>query len=256
MERHPATKRCGLRGAGFQNTRNDSDWVNDLFAAGARDWTPVAARHAAYVLYAPVSRDPEVSRRCSSFLSDAELRRADLFLTEDSKAQFRQRRAFRRYCGARVLGSPRPLSQIVFQETEKGRPYLPDLPNVWFSFSSCRFGFLGAWSSTHRVGIDLEDHTQNVEATELAQRFFSEAEARAVEGGRPRTFFHLWNLKESALKSIGEGLLMGLDAFEFELVPNLRVVHAPIDHGGPEQFTAHVIDGTDSCAALVICSAA
>jgi phosphopantetheinyl transferase len=256
MERHPATKRIGLRGAGFQNTRNDSDWVNDLFAAGARDWTPVAARHAAYVLYAPVSRDPEVSRRCSSFLSDAELRRADLFLTEDSKAQFRQRRAFRRYCGARVLESPRPLSQIVFQETEKGRPYLPDLPNVWFSFSSCRFGFLGAWSSTHRVGIDLEDHTQNVEATELAQRFFTEAEARAVEGGRPRAFFHLWNLKEAALKSIGEGLLMGLDAFEFELVPNLRVVHAPIDHGGPEQFTAHVIDGTDSCAALVICSAA
>jgi hypothetical protein len=30
------------------------------------------------------------------------------------------------------------------------------------------------------------------------------------------------------------------------------VVHAPPDHGGPEQFNAHVIEGTDSCAALVI----
>jgi phosphopantetheinyl transferase len=237
-------------------TQDDSEWVNGLFAAIAGDWTPAPASHVARVLYAPVSRDPEASRRCVSVLSDIELQRADRFVTEDGRAHFKQRRAFRRYCGSIVLGSPRPLSQIVFQETEKGRPYLPDLPNVWFSFSSCRFGFLGAWSSTHRVGIDLEDHTQNVEATELAQRFFSEAEARAVEGGRPRTFFHLWNLKEAALKSIGEGLLMGLDAFEFELVPNLRVVHAPIDHGGPEQFTAHVIDGTDSCAALVICSAA
>jgi phosphopantetheinyl transferase len=235
--------------------RDDSDWVNDLFAGGARDWTPVSARHVAFVLYAPVSRDPEVSRRCGSVLSDTELHRVDRFLTKDGKAQFQQRRAFRRYCGARVLGSRRPLSQIVFQETAKGRPYLPDLPDVWFSFSSCRFGFLGAWSSTHRVGIDLEDHTQNLEVAELAQWFFSETEARAVEGACPRTFFHLWSLKEAALKSIGEGLPMGLDAFEFELAPSLRVMRAPRDHGGPERFSAHVIDGTDSCAALVMCSA-
>jgi phosphopantetheinyl transferase len=71
-----------------------------------------------------------------------------------------------------------------------------------------------------------------------------------------RTFFQLWTLKEAALKSIGEGLPFGLDAFEFELVPNLCVVHAPLDHGGPERFNAHVIEGTDSCAALVIRSVA
>jgi phosphopantetheinyl transferase len=235
--------------------RDDSDWVNDQFAASARDWTPVSARHAAYVLYAPFSRDPEVSRRCGSVLSDAELQRVDRFLTEDGKVQFQQRRAFRRYCGACVLGSRRPLSQIVFQETEKGRPYLPDLPNVWFSFSSCRFGVLAAWSSTHGVGIDLEDHTRNLEATELARWFFSKAEARAVERACPRTFVNLWTLKEAALKSIGEGLSMGLDAFEFELTPNLRVIRAPGNHGGPERFIAQLIDGTNSCAALVMFSA-
>jgi len=49
--------------------RDGSDWVNDLFAAGARDWAPVSARHAACVLYAPISRDLEVSRRCGSVLS-------------------------------------------------------------------------------------------------------------------------------------------------------------------------------------------
>jgi phosphopantetheine--protein transferase-like protein len=144
--------------------------------------------------------------------------------------------------------------------TENGRPYLSDLPDFWFSFSSCRFGFLGAWSSTHGIGVDLEDQTRNLEAVELAHRFFSEAEANAVEGvgglERLRTFFQFWSLKEAALKSIGEGLPFGLDAFEFELEPNLRVVHAPPDHGGPEQFDAHVIKGADSCAALVIRSLA
>jgi phosphopantetheinyl transferase len=236
-------------------TRDHSDPVTDLFAAGTRDLTPASARHAACVLYAPVSRDPEVTRHCASVLSDTELQRADRFVTESDKALFQQRRAFRRFCGALVLGSSRPLWQIVFNETENGRPYLSDLPDFWFSFSSCRFGFLGAWSSTHGIGVDFEDQTRNLEAVELAHRFFSGAEANAVErvGGleRLRTFFQLWSLKEAALKSIGEGLPFGLDVFEFELDPNVRVVHAPPDHGGPEQFDAHVIEGTDSCVALV-----
>ena len=236
-------------------SRDDSDRINDLFAASSRDLTPASARHAACVLYAPVARDPEVSSQCASVLSNTELQRAGRFVTEYDKAQFKQRRAFRRFCGATAFGGSRTLSQIVFDKTENGRPYLSDLPDLWFSFSSCRFGFLGAWSSTHGIGVDLEDETRNLEAVELAHRFFSEAEANAVErvGGfeRLRTFFQFWCLKEAALKSIGEGLPFGLAAFEFELDPNLRVVHAPPDHGGPEQFDAHVIGDIDSCAALV-----
>jgi 4'-phosphopantetheinyl transferase len=237
-------------------TRDDSEWVNGLFAASAYNWTPASANHAAHVLYAPVSRDPEASWRCVSVLSDTELQRADRFVTEDGKAHFKQRRAFRRYCGAFVLGSPRSLSRIVFKETEKGRPYLPDLPDVWFSFSSCRFGFLGAWSSTHRIGVDLEDQTRNLAAAELAQQFFSHAEANAVKvvGGlaRLRTFCQFWSLKEAALKSIGEGLPFGLDAFQFELDPSIRIVDAPRAYGGPERFCAYAIETAGSCAALAI----
>jgi len=245
-----------LQPSRFQMTGNDSDWVNDLFAAGARDWTPATAQHAVCVLYAPVSRDREASRRCASVLSESERKRADRFVTDDGKAHFIERRAFRRYCGAFALGSPRPLSQIVYEETDKGRPYLPDLPNVWFSFSSCRLGFLGAWSSTHAIGVDLEDQTRVLEAAELARRFFSQTEAKAVEGlgGQARllTFLQLWSLKEAALKSIGEGLPFGLDAFQFELAPTLRVAHAPWDHGGSKRFKAHMIAGAGLCAALVI----
>jgi len=236
-------------------SRDKSEQINDLFAAGSRDLTPASAGHAAYVLYAAVSCDPDVSRHCASVLSDTELQRADRFAAEYDRALFTQRRAFRRFCGAIVLGSSRSLSQIVFEETENGRPYLSDLPNIWFSFSSCRFGFLGAWSSTHGIGVDLEDQTRNLETVDLAHRFFSGAEANAVEGvggmERLRTFFQFWSLKEAALKSIGEGLPFGLDAFEFELDPDLHVVHAPPDHGGSGKFNAHMIEGTGSCAALV-----
>jgi 4'-phosphopantetheinyl transferase len=183
------------------------------------------------------------------------LQRADRFAAEDDRAQFIQRRAFRRFCGARALGTSQPLSQIAFGETENGRPYLSELPDLWFSFSSCRFGVLGAWSLAHAVGVDFEDHSRKLEAVELARRFFSAAEARAVaaagDAERLQTFYRFWSLKEAALKSIGEGLPFGLDAFEFELDPDLRIVHAPPFVGGPNRFTASVIEGTEGCAALV-----
>jgi len=237
-------------------TRDQSGRIIDHFASTARDLTPEPARHTSHVLYAAVSHDPDVTSCCASVLSAAELHRAGRFAKHGDKALFTQRRAFRRFCGALVLGSSRPLSQITFKEAENGRPYLCDLPDFWFGFSSCRFGFVGAWSSTHAIGVDLEDSTKDLEAAELARQFFSGAEANAIEGADGlaclRTFFQFWCLKEAALKSIGQGLPFGLDAFEFRLDPVLRVVHAPPEHGGPEQFEAHLIEDTDSCGALVI----
>ena len=230
--------------------------VNDLFTASARDCTPAPARRMARVLFAPVSRDPEAVNRCASILSDAEKRRAQSFLAEGGEAHFTQQRAFRRYCGALAIGSGLPLSRVAFEATEKGRPFLPELPDCWFSFSSCRLGYLGAWSSTRRIGVDIEDQTRHLEATELAQAYFSRAEAKAVEGAgertRMRTFFQLWTLKEAALKSIGEGLPFGLDAFQFELDPSIRIVDAPRAYGGPERFCAYAIETAGSCAALAI----
>ena len=237
-------------------TRNNSRRIIDHFATGSCDLTPASMRHAAHVLYTPVSPDPEVTRRCASVLSDSELQRAGRFVTQPDKSLFKQRRAFRRYCGALVLGSSQPLSEIVFKESDKGCPYLPEIPNFCFSFSSCRTGFVGAWSSTHGIGVDLEDYSRALEATELARQFFSATEAETVEGlgglARRWAFFQFWSLKEAALKSIGQGLPFGLDAFEFELSPNLCVVHAPTDYGGPEKYSACMIEGAESCTAMVI----
>ncbi|MFC1797617.1 4'-phosphopantetheinyl transferase family protein, partial [Pseudomonadota bacterium] len=160
-------------------TSGDSQRVENYFTASARVLTPAAVRHATRVLYVSVSHDPEVTRLCSSVLSDAELQRADRFVKENDRALFTQRRAFRRFCGAAVLGSSQSLSQIEFVETDNGRPHLAGSPDAWFSFSSCRFGFVGAWSSTHGVGVDFEDQTRDLDVTELARQFFSVAEARA-----------------------------------------------------------------------------
>jgi len=234
---------------------DSSTKTNEYFASNALDVTPPASHACVRVLYARVSMEPGFIRLCSSVLSESELQRADRFASTDEKNRFIQRRAFRRYCGARALETIRPLSQINFSESEKGRPYLQELPRTWFSFSSCRSGFIGAWSSTYAVGVDLEDPSKKVEAVKLARQFFSDAEAEVIEDATDRdrlqTFYQYWVLKESALKSIGEGLPFGLDAFKFELEPALRVVHGPLEGGGAKLFDAHMIAGTNSCAALV-----
>ncbi|MFA9475303.1 MAG: 4'-phosphopantetheinyl transferase superfamily protein [Filomicrobium sp.] len=236
--------------------RNDSGWVKELFASSAREVTPAAEFEAVVALYVPFVNDPDTARHCASVLSDIERQRAERFSAERGKHHFQQRRAFRRYCGAAALGSSRNLSEISFKETDKGRPYLEEFPHIWFSFSSCRTGFLGAWSWTHAIGVDFEDRTRNLETVELARELFSEAEAEAVRAAegqtRTLTFLKLWSLKEAALKSIGEGLPRGLDAFWFALAPRVRIVYAPDDCGGPERFRAHTIEGTDTCAALVL----
>jgi 4'-phosphopantetheinyl transferase len=236
-------------------TQIDSARVHEMFSERARDVTPAAARDAARVFYVPVSCDPEASRRCASLLSDQERARSQRFVTEKFKSHFEQRRAFRRYCGALALESTSSLSQISFEETENGRPYFAGRSDIWFSFSSCRSGFIGAWSSTHGLGVDLADQPLDMEVADLAEMYFTESEARTVGTYGPtrlRRFLQLWSLKEAALKSIGEGLPFGLDAFEFELDDGPRVIDAPEDHGGPKRFTAHLFDQGDAWAALVL----
>ena len=235
---------------------DNSQQISDMFATRTSDWTPSSAGSEMQMLYVPYSREPRLSDRCGGILSDAERAVASSFLDGEDSERFLQRRAFRRYCGAAALGSCQtPLSKIVFAETDKGLPYLPENPELWFSFSSCRFGFIGAWSDTLAIGVDIEDQTNTVEATELAQHFFSKAEAAIVrdagERERTMTFVRLWSLKESALKSVGEGLPFGLDTFQFELTPDLRVSHAPAEHGGPDRFSAHLIEDVNICVAVV-----
>ena len=241
-------------------TKDNSDRVTAIFEASARNLTPPSMRQSARVLYSPVSPDPEVTKLCVSVLSEAEMQKAADFAKGGDRALFVQRRAFRRFCGAWASGASMPLSQVSFGAKQKGRPYLRELPGFRFSFSSCRFGFAGAWSSALGIGIDLEDDTREVDAGQISALFFSKAETHAIEkmDGRRRqqAFFRLWTLKEAALKSIGEGLPFGLDAFEFEFEPDLDptpgIIGVPPGFGGPELFSAHLFKGIECCGAMVV----
>ena len=238
-------------------TKEVSSKINNLFSSSVIDVTPPAARSIATVLYVSVSNDSVMTNTCAAILSKDERDRAAEFIADGDRDNFLQRRAFQRFCAARALEqmeAPEP-SHFAFAYTENGRPYLDAYPELWFSFSTSRTGFLGAWSPTQAIGVDLEDPARMGDAPALARQFFSAPEALLVEtlngAGQAQACCRLWCLKEAALKSIGEGLPFGLEAFQFDLSPAPRLVQSPEGHGSLAQFRAYEIEGTGGCAGFV-----
>jgi len=237
--------------------KNES--INRFFKASVKDLTPTDSHHDISVLFMPAEHAEHSGfpADClASVLSLAELARAERFKAIADKTRFLQRRAFRRFCGAIALGVARPLSQVDFSATRNGRPYLPELPRTWFSFSSCDHGYLAAWSSSGAIGVDIEDSEQSVSPVEMARYHFApnelDAVCKAEVHERRRLFLRLWTLKEAALKSIGEGMSYGLDAIQFDTTPTVRVSFAPERYGSPINFNARLMKIADCCAALVI----
>ncbi|MGE4127288.1 MAG: 4'-phosphopantetheinyl transferase superfamily protein [Hyphomicrobiaceae bacterium] len=232
--------------------------MDDLGSA-VRDVTPPDLKAEMTLLFLPCEPhgdDQTLSERYCAVASDEERSRACRMVKLRDRVRFLRGRAFRRYCAAQALGPTRARSSVQFAQTTKGRPYLPELPEVWFSFSGSETGHLAAWSGTHAVGVDIEDDARASSALELARHYFSVAEADAVSRTEPevrgRTFLRLWTLKEAALKSVGEGLPYGLDAFQFEMTPTLRVVRAPAGFGGPGGMHARLIELRGADGALIL----
>jgi 4'-phosphopantetheinyl transferase len=71
------------------------------------------------------------------------------------------------------------------------------------------------------VGVDVEDRSRGGGLLEIADRFFSPLEVRALRKLPPEQqmdrFFLYWTLKESYIKARGMGLALPLSAFSFEL---------------------------------------
>lgn len=198
------------------------------------------------VLFAPFSSDDGLTTACAAVLSDAEQQRSERLATPEVRRSFLQRRAFRRYAASLVTGCG-DLSTLDFAVHAKGRPWLPTTPAVSWSVSSCRSGMLVAWSEVFEIGVDVEDRARQADCMALAQRYFASEEkqlvATATEATRMTAFLRLWCLKEAVLKGIGEGIAFGLDRFVFTLDPEVRLVAAPADWGGPEAFQACELSG-------------
>ncbi|WP_437284459.1 4'-phosphopantetheinyl transferase family protein [Sorangium sp. So ce406] len=111
-----------------------------------------------------------------------------------------------------------------FVRNEFGRPAIagpPGVPPLRFNLSNTQ-GLIACLVALDRdVGVDVEDTERASSATEIADRFFSPAEVRALRAQPPERqrarFFEYWTLKESYIKARGMGLAIPLDRFSFHL---------------------------------------
>jgi 4'-phosphopantetheinyl transferase len=129
--------------------------------------------------------------------------------------------AAHRLLGTRLMhyaGVDRP-PEIV--RTERGKPYAPSLDGIDFNLSHARNHVLLAFARRQPLGVDIERIDRRIEIEDLARRFFSAAEADALEAlpvpVRAAAFVRLWTCKEAVLKALGLGISFGLDKACFQL---------------------------------------
>ncbi|HXZ39380.1 MAG TPA: 4'-phosphopantetheinyl transferase superfamily protein [Terriglobales bacterium] len=106
---------------------------------------------------------------------------------------------------------------VRFRVSEYGKPELTNNSEVRFNLSHTDGAAVLAITCNRAVGVDVERVREDVEAVELAQRFFSAAEVDWLRSqpasARVAFFFACWTAKEAYIKACGTGLSMPLDGF-------------------------------------------
>jgi 4'-phosphopantetheinyl transferase len=128
----------------------------------------------------------------------------------------------------------------VIDADRRGKPYLPEIPEINVSLSHSSHWLACALSST-AVGVDIETFPEGSDAladVDQLARFFHPSErdwlAKRAAMGRRRAFCLLWTRKEAYLKATGRGLAEGMD--HFSALPCERGGFAPVqDATRPEQ---------------------
>lgn len=155
----------------------------------------------------------------AKLLSSDERARAQRFHFEQDRRRFCVARGSLR----RVLASYTEIApeQLVFEYSTHGKPYLSQSSDVRFNLSHSDNLALCAIARNQEIGVDIERVRNDVEIEQLAQRFFSSYEFRALSRVerefRARAFFRIWTCKEAFVKAQGMGLSLPLDSFDVEV---------------------------------------
>jgi 4'-phosphopantetheinyl transferase len=159
----------------------------------------------------------DVAIGCAAdLLDDDERHRASRFVFERDHRRFVIAHAWVRILLGRCL-SRRPES-LRFVAGPHGKPALADAAiDLRFNLSHAGERALVALALGRDVGVDIEEERQ-IDALELASRFFAPAESEALRALAPSeripAFFRCWTRKEAFIKALGEGLSFPLREFE------------------------------------------
>ena len=167
-----------------------------------------------------------------ALLDDTERQRRSRFVFERSRDEFLVAHALVRLALQRH--GNHPAHSWRFVTDEHGRPFVEGpatASEMHFNLSHTRGLVACVVSDTKLCGVDVEEHRHTSDLVQLAQRFFSAAEAADIADchvdQRTDRFFSYWTLKESYIKARGLGLALDLGSFSFELGSEVAVSCVP-----------------------------
>jgi 4'-phosphopantetheinyl transferase len=163
-------------------------------------------------------------RGWTDLLNEEETRRAACFRFQKDRQAFIVCRGALRILIASYLASVPKKLRFIF--SERGKPELHESDNpghVHFNVSHSDTRAVLAFVRNRKVGIDLERIRTDCEVEQIADRFFSAVEKKALLSlkslQRHKAFFNLWTRKEAFLKARGGGLSIPLSDFDVSLEP-------------------------------------
>ncbi|MCK5871584.1 MAG: 4'-phosphopantetheinyl transferase superfamily protein [Methylococcales bacterium] len=125
-----------------------------------------------------------------------------------------------------------------FSKNDYGKPAVFPSQNLFFNLSHTENLIVCAVSRQKNIGVDVETITHKSSTVEIAQRFFSPNETKALlrELGsvQKQHFFQYWTLKEAYIKAKGVGLSLPLEQFSFDINHDKKKLRLSFESSSPE----------------------
>jgi len=234
---------------GFTNGVRDSQMLEGLKPGEVDVW---------YVW--PERITDERLHRHTQILSNDERIRAESFRFESDRNLHLLSKAFVRILLSRYTSIDPSVWE--FTRNEYGKPAISQpasATHIRFNISHTRGLIAGVFALNSTVGIDAENHHQQVDVLSIAHNYLSTTEYSVLcdvaTSDRHRRFLEYWTLKEAYAKAEGMGMSMDLSRFTFEIHNEKASISF---HSKPAEDSAFwkfqlLRPGPDHTAAVAVC---
>ncbi len=165
-------------------------------------------------------QDPDLLEQYRQLLTEKETEKQQRYIFEKDRRDALVTRVFVRDLLSQYMDTP--AEDWRFSKGDKGKPEIinPSIP-LRFNLSHTKGLIICAVTLNHDIGCDVEHIERKSDVLAIANRFFSKVEVNelfslSVSEQRDR-FFDYWTLKESYIKSLGQGLAIPLSEFSYHI---------------------------------------
>ncbi len=168
--------------------------------------------------------DADLLAQYRALLTADELARMQRFVRDQDRHRFLVTRALTRSVLGRYLSMDG--TALAFGKNHYGRPFLENggeaARGLSFNITHTHDCVVLGVTRQRTLGIDIESSGRDAATLDIADRYFSALECRALNAlpanEQQQRFFAYWTLKESYIKARGMGLAIPLGKFSFDFV--------------------------------------